>query len=124
MSRADEPAYPVPGLKDDPDFNGLSVREYFAAQFLAAMLTHPTRSTDGLHECEIACQYADALLAELVKPASRAVVIAERRAAWEAITAHIKTGQLQGNGCDETAQRNGLILAANLLRERLDEVQP
>lgn len=27
----------------------------------------------------------------------------------------IKPGELQGNGCDETAQRNGLILAANAL---------
>lgn len=47
--------------------DGLTIREHFAAQFLAAMLAHPTRSTDGIHECEIACQYADALIAELAK---------------------------------------------------------
>lgn len=31
----------------------------------------------------------------------------------EEINALIKTGKLDGNGCDETAQRNGLILAFN-----------
>ncbi len=25
-------AFPIPGLQDDPDFNGLSVRDYFAAK--------------------------------------------------------------------------------------------
>jgi hypothetical protein len=34
---------------------------------------------------------------------------------WETVNAMIKKGPLQGNGCDDTAQRNGIILAANAL---------
>lgn len=34
---------------------------------------------------------------------------------WETISALIKPGELSGNGCDKTAERNGLILAANTL---------
>lgn len=36
-------AFPIPGLQDDPDFNGLSVRDYFAAKAMAGLLTarHP-----------------------------------------------------------------------------------
>ena len=32
-----------------------------------------------------------------------------------------KLGPLSGNGCDETAQRNGLVLAANAIRAMMDE---
>jgi hypothetical protein len=39
----------------------------------------------------------------------------ERRKCWEEVSALIQSGPLPGNGCDETAQRNGLILAANHL---------
>ena len=45
---------------------------------------------------------------------------AERKAAWNAVNAFIKPGDLGGNGCDQNAQRNGLILAANLLKQRLE----
>lgn len=48
-------------------------------------------------------------------------VMADRVAAWEAINALIKVGPLPGNGCDETAQRNGLILAANILAARIEQ---
>lgn len=34
-------AFPIPGLKDDPDFNGLSVRDYFAAKAMQGMLAVP-----------------------------------------------------------------------------------
>lgn len=34
------------------------------------------------------------------------------------INAMIKTGDIGGNGCDPTAQRNGLILASNAIRTR------
>ncbi len=37
----------------------------------------------------------------------------ERTKCWQAINQWIRMGSLQGNGCDETAKRNGLILAAN-----------
>jgi hypothetical protein len=37
--------------------------------------------------------------------------------AWDAVNAFVKHGELQGNGCDESAQRNGLILATNVIME-------
>ena len=37
----------------------------------------------------------------------------ERRRIHEGINALIKSGPLTGNGTDETAERNGIILAAN-----------
>lgn len=33
------PAFPVPGLHNDADFNGMSLRDYFAAKALQGMLT-------------------------------------------------------------------------------------
>ena len=41
----------------------------------------------------------------------------ERNICKAEIDKWIKPGNLQGNGCDDTAQRNGLILASNLLNE-------
>ena len=41
----------------------------------------------------------------------------ERKKMLELINSHIKPGRLQGNGCDDTAQRNGMILAYNLIYE-------
>lgn len=37
------------------------------------------------------------------------------REVWDGINAMIKYGDLGGNGCDETAQNNGVILAANFV---------
>lgn len=39
----------------------------------------------------------------------------ERDRIWRLIDAKIKKGHLPGNGCDPTAENNGLILAANLI---------
>lgn len=36
-------------------------------------------------------------------------------ACWEAVNAGINRGSLPGNGCDQTAQRNGLVLATNII---------
>lgn len=33
------PAFPVPGLQDDEDFNGMSLRDYFAGKTLEGMLS-------------------------------------------------------------------------------------
>jgi hypothetical protein len=33
------PASPVPGLNDDPSFNGMSLRDYAAVRFMATFLT-------------------------------------------------------------------------------------
>lgn len=42
----------------------------------------------------------------------------ERRKCWERVNKWIIPGPLPGNGTDRSAQRNGLVLAANLI---LDE---
>jgi len=39
----------------------------------------------------------------------------ERRKIWNEINKNIKSGTLAGNGCDDSAQRNGLIMAANII---------
>jgi len=41
-----QPAFPVPGLSHDEDFNGMSLRDYFAAKALAAMISNTYRSVD------------------------------------------------------------------------------
>ena len=132
MSRGNYPAFPIPHFQRQDgelqwgDF-GLTIREHFAGLAMQAILTGAvTRGCPG-HEWtdqQMSMKVADALIAELEKPAAPNldVVRAERRAAWEAITAHIQIGELPNN-CD-TWQRNGVILAANVLRERLDQVQP
>ena len=33
------PAFPVPGLMEDPSFNGMSLRDYFAAKAMAAHIS-------------------------------------------------------------------------------------
>lgn len=38
---------------------------------------------------------------------------------WEAINALIKPGPLQGDGIDKTAERNGLIFAANVIADMM-----
>ena len=45
---------------------------------------------------------------------------AERQACWDEINSFIKQGPLPGNGCDESAQRNGLVLATNIIMGRLE----
>jgi hypothetical protein len=40
--------------------------------------------------------------------------------AWEALNNLIEVGPLPGNGFDKTAQRNGIVLAANELRSIID----
>ncbi len=39
----------------------------------------------------------------------------ERQKCWDAINAAIDQGQLPGNGTDKTAERNGLVLATNII---------
>jgi hypothetical protein len=70
VSRATEPAFPVPGLQTDPDFNGLSVREHFAAMAMQGLLASETldyhaSSNESLARHAVA--KADALIAELAK---------------------------------------------------------
>lgn len=50
-----------------------------------------------------------------IRDAIRAAANYEREANMAAINALIKEGPLQGHGWDDTAQRNGVILAHNAL---------
>ncbi|WP_207877495.1 hypothetical protein [Pseudomonas sp. 32_A] len=68
-----EPAFPVPGLHHDADFNGMSLRDYFAAKALAGFAANPSMidSNDSkaiAYMADCAYQAADAMLAARVKP--------------------------------------------------------
>lgn len=43
--------------------------------------------------------------------------VATLEQAWKEIDALIRRGELSGNGCDQQAERNGIVLAANKLQE-------
>jgi hypothetical protein len=77
MSRANESAYPLIGQRwsettlgerEVCSTGGLTIREHFAAQFMAAMISNPVY--DALEAClysERAVMYADQLIDELAK---------------------------------------------------------
>lgn len=63
-------AFPIPGLQDDPDFNGLSVRDYFAAKAMQGWLSsygpddkHPATAGDADFVAQRSYAMADAMLA-------------------------------------------------------------
>ncbi|MCG7328025.1 hypothetical protein [Achromobacter sp. ACRQX] len=67
-------AFPVPGLQDDPDFNGLSVRDYFAAKAMQGWLSsydpgdkHPVPAGDADYVAQRSYAMADAMLAARAK---------------------------------------------------------
>lgn len=41
------------------------------------------------------------------------------RECWDAINANIKEGDLGGSGWDKNAERNGMVLAANILADKM-----
>lgn len=43
----------------------------------------------------------------------------ERQRLWDLINSQIPQGKLKGNGFDETAQRNGMIIATNLIMNEI-----
>ena len=55
------PAYPVPGLQNDPDFNGMSLRDYFAAQAMTGFLARPG-SINPTQDAALAYLIADSML--------------------------------------------------------------
>ena len=66
--------------------------------------------------------HAEACWQELLACVDRrvaAAVAAEKQAAWDAVNHWIKPGDLGGDGWDNNAQRNGMILAANVLMGRI-----
>lgn len=44
-------AFPIPGLQEDPDFNGMSLRDYFASKAMQGICAH--QDTWGLMDDEI-----------------------------------------------------------------------
>lgn len=63
------PAFPVPGLHEDESFNGMTLRDYFAAKALQGLCADPNtadaKRADLVAECY---ELADAMLAARVKP--------------------------------------------------------
>lgn len=45
------PAFPVPNLEDDPSFNGMTLRDYFAAQALPIAWSAYDKGYTGQPEC-------------------------------------------------------------------------
>lgn len=59
---------------------------------------------------------------ERLRTALSEAAIAERKACWEAINKHIASGPLVGgNGTDPNAQRNGMVLACNIIHNMSGE---
>lgn len=42
------PAFPVPGLQHDEDFNGMTLRDYFAAKAMHALVVEPPWGDGGV----------------------------------------------------------------------------
>lgn len=70
------PAFPIPGLHADPDFNGMTLRDYFAAKAISGALSTATglESVDDdtlraafASGAKHAYMLADAMLAERAK---------------------------------------------------------
>lgn len=62
-----QPAFPVPGLQNDESFNGMSLRDYFAAKAMQSWITAaPTLNGESKEHAEflaaVAYLQADAML--------------------------------------------------------------
>lgn len=65
------PAYPVPGLQHDEDFNGMSLRDYFAAKAMQGWVSDcRMRFEEGQMEeaAQFAYAMADSMLAARKRP--------------------------------------------------------
>lgn len=56
------PAFPVPGWKDDADFNGMTLRDYFAAKAMQGLLSDPNIKASANEFATMAYTLADAML--------------------------------------------------------------
>lgn len=56
------PAFPVPGLMEDPSFNGMTLRDYFAAKAMAAIVPNFIDEWSEQSISETAYSLADAML--------------------------------------------------------------
>ncbi|MBM2884060.1 hypothetical protein JFK97_06620 [Chromobacterium phragmitis] len=64
------PAFPIPNLQHDPDFNGMSLRDYFAASAMSALLVNGDYERHQ-HAAEACYLIADAMLAARQAPVSQ-----------------------------------------------------
>ncbi|AGZ34673.1 MAG: hypothetical protein ACOKSU_26230 [Pseudomonas sp.] len=63
------PAFPVPGMQHDDDFNGMNLRDYFAAKALQGLCADPNTANAKREDIVAECyELADAMLAARVKP--------------------------------------------------------
>lgn len=63
------PAFPVPGLQHDAEFNGMNLRDYFAAKALQGLCADPNTANAKREDIVAECyELADAMLAARVKP--------------------------------------------------------
>jgi hypothetical protein len=62
MTKDGGPAFPVPGLHHDESFNGMSIRDYFAAKAMHSFLSDPRMSYSYKRLSEDAYEMADAML--------------------------------------------------------------
>lgn len=58
------PAFPIPGLSHDADFNGLSIRDYFAAKAMQGLVIRNGRDLSLPKLAEFSYEMADAMLKE------------------------------------------------------------
>ena len=56
---------------------------------------------------------------EFLEAFAKLVAAKERKDAWEAVNALIVFGDIGGNGTDPSAQRGGIVLATNVLADRI-----
>lgn len=96
--------------------------KHYGCEYFVLDLTHDKHAAAALRAYADSCAEEYPLLAadlRLKVPAQPAEDEAVRKRhyqeCWDLINAQIKTGVLQGNGCDDTAQRNGLVLATNII---------
>lgn len=57
------PAFPVPGLHENNDYDGMTLRDYFAAKAMQAILLDPRNESDSYNiDANNAYMVADAML--------------------------------------------------------------
>lgn len=68
MKDYSDPAFPIVGACADNQFNGMSLRDYFATRAMQALLSKPIETgADALAIPRVAYQVADAMLVERAK---------------------------------------------------------
>ncbi len=61
------PAFPVPNLQDDPSFNGMTLRDYFAAKAMQAWLSDTKAEFYNPKMQEAAAKYSYMIADQMLK---------------------------------------------------------